>query len=531
MRFASFAIESNSNALVLFLLLLLSVGTTAAAADGDGDGNGGNGGNDGNNNGNGWEPAPFMDRPPFGLDSTHTFGFVLGGKAHAIAGNVRIPQFDYCGDCRGAKNETTGEDVTPYEDFSDAWFSYDPESGWTDRGPHPGGARGYSQGDVMDRGTDDEILYWGLGQARAVDEDGNDLVFHPRWAFDDEGNYALLPNRTSYPRLTDWWSFDGTDWKRLADFPGIGRTHPAVAASNGIVYVGLGFGELCPSSGVEDHPCAATEFSYHEDPRGKSGNLRDVWAYEVATDTWSEVPDFPYAAHHPMHFGMSTEGSDDGDGGGAFFVAGHDGGIVRNRVWEIVVVDDEGSADEKKHYAWTERTSIPSFGRVAGTQFDHEGYGYVLGGETSSSLDDAMHGFGNSAEHGKDPDRVKEDHRSMPTNEFWRFDPSKKDDQDAWTPLPTTPDDGSRWAASSFVLDGYVYTFQGVIRKGHFQHGNFTQVWPQQGYRLRIDGGDDEEDDEDDDPPSSSAAVAAMVTVVVGAIASAAALLPAMEWL
>jgi len=220
-----------------------------------------------------WEAAPFMETGPFGLDSTHTFGFVLRGKAYAMTGNLRVPEFDYCGDCRG-----TEFDGRVPSKFTDVYYSYDPTTGWTDLGPHPGGVRGFSQGDIMDRGTDNEILYWGLGARRIEDENGDLLPIFPQWGFGGENRteYGLQENRTGQPRLTDWWSFDGTDWKRLADFPGIGRTHPAVAASDGKVFVGAGFGELCPS--LAD-PCTAT--SHLSDPRGAAGNLQNVWVYDV----------------------------------------------------------------------------------------------------------------------------------------------------------------------------------------------------------------------------------------------------------
>ena len=354
-----------------------------------------------------WEAAPFMETGPFGLDSTHTFGFSLQGKAYAMTGNLRVPEFDYCGDCRGT-------DISVPSKFTDVYYSYDPTTGWTDLGPHPGGVRGYSQGDIMDRGTDNEILYWGLGAGRRIEDEHGDLrPIYPQWGFGGENRteYGLQENRTGTLRLTDWWSFDGTDWKRLAEFPGIGRTHPAVAASDGKVFVGLGFGELCPS--LAD-PCTAT--SYQSDPRGAAGNLQDVWVYDVQTDTWEEVEPFPYPDHHPMHFGLS--GHNDQDPGGAFFMAGHNGAIVYNRVWKIV---EQTSPDGKYNFTWTEMAPLPGLGRVAGTQFSHKGYGYVLGGETAANGNNLLDGFGNSGDYGLNVSALKEDHRSMSSNEFWKY--------------------------------------------------------------------------------------------------------------
>jgi hypothetical protein len=116
-------------------------------------------------------------------------------------------------------------------------------------GVHPTGNRGYAIGDIMFKGTTEEILYFGLGQTRYQDENGT-FISTPRWGFNDDGSYTLA-NRSTYPRLNDLYSFDGsTEWKRLADFPGIGRTHPAMIAIPGKVYVGMGFGELCPQPEV-----------------------------------------------------------------------------------------------------------------------------------------------------------------------------------------------------------------------------------------------------------------------------------------
>ena len=91
----------------------------------------------------------------------------------------------------------------------------------------------------------------------------------------------------------------------------------------------------------------------------------------------------------------------------------------------------------------------------------------------------------------------------MSSNELWKYSPQSN----TWTQLPSTPDDGSRWAGSSFVLDDYVYCFQGVTRKRHYQFNNFTMIWPQQGYRMYIGGDQKNEttvDDHGDEEHSES---------------------------
>lgn len=396
-----------------------------------------------------WEPAPFMDSPPFGLDTTHTFGFTLKNRAYISTGNLRVPEYDYCGEC------------AQREDFSDAFYSYDPTTGWTDLGMPAWGARGYAGGDVMYQGTPMEIAYFGFGQTRVKNEDGTYQKF-PRWGFDSEGNYYLNPEATTYPRLQDFWSFDGTDFVQLASCPGIGRTHPSVVAVDGYVYYGMGWGELCTT----DVPDACPPHSAMDDVRGKSGNLQDVWLYEVATDSWKEIAPLPRRAHHGFQFGID---------GNAYFLFGHDGGVLYDDVYRHNLFVDGTDT-------WTLMAPIPSIGRVAGTQFNLGSFGFVLSGEAA----DQNRGADNEMDNWWNTDGglgVKEHHRSMDTAEFWRYDPMS----DEWAAYPAPPG-RSRWAPTNFILGDYVYYLQGVVRQGHEDEGNFVQTWPTQGYRMKIMG-------------------------------------------
>ena len=76
---------------------------------------------------------------------------------------------------------------------------------------------------------------------------------------------------------------------------------------------------------------------------------------------------------------------------------------------------------------------IPGEGRVAGTQFSHNGYGYVLSGDG-------------------------DDHDSMDEGEFYKYDGLTN----TWEELPPHPG-RSRWAPASFVLDNEVYIINGMI--------------------------------------------------------------------
>ncbi|KAL3903972.1 MAG: hypothetical protein SGARI_005138 [Bacillariaceae sp.] len=230
----------------------------------------------------------------------------------------------------------------------------------------------------------------------------------------------------------------------------------------------------------------------------------DTWVYDVATDSWEELAPLPYQIHHPLHFGVA---------GSPYILGGHSGSPVYDKVWRLTDDTDD---------AWTEVASIPGPGRVAATQFDHAGKGYILGGEMAIKGNNLLDGWvnGDLFNMSTDP-ALKEDHRSMPTNELLEYDPV----ENTWTSLPPTPDDGSRWASSNFILDGGLYNFAGVKRKGHYHCGNFTQRWPTQGYRMYLGEGEEQlettdgdeveeeveeepenEDEEEDSPPQEPAA-------------------------
>jgi N-acetylneuraminic acid mutarotase len=186
----------------------------------------------------------------------------------------------------------------------------------------------------------------------------------------------------------DLWVFDPSDmsWTELASCPCQARIHPAMIAQSGKVFVGLG--------------------------SGADGNMKDWWEYDIALNTWSQKDDLPSVPrHHPYQFGI---------GDYVYTGFGHGNGIFNDWYrWDI--------AGE----SWTEVASLPAEGRVAGTQFSHNGIGYVLSGEG-------------------------EDHNSMDTGEFWAYNP----ETDTWGEFPPHPG-GSRWAPASFVIDGEVYIING----------------------------------------------------------------------
>lgn len=127
-------------------------------------------------------------------------------------------------------------DVHRYDAASDTWEELDA---------FPGGGRGYGYG--VCEGDD---AYVGFGS-----------------------------NDNGYP--TDFWHLDMVTgaWTEMASFPGDGRNHPAMVLTGGQVFVGLGSND--------------------------NGNLGDWWGYDIASDSWEELAPFTAGdRHHPFYFGI-----------------------------------------------------------------------------------------------------------------------------------------------------------------------------------------------------------------------------------
>jgi N-acetylneuraminic acid mutarotase len=145
-----------------------------------------------------------------------------------------------------------------------------------------------------------------------------------------------------------------------------------------------------------------------------NGNQNDWWEYDIASDTWSQKPDFPDTKrHHPYQFAI---------GDYVYTGLGHGNGIFREWYRYDPALEE-----------WQRMADIPGEGRVAGTQFSYNGKGYVLSGDG-------------------------DDHTSMETGEMWSYDP----ELNVWDSLPPHPG-VSRWAPSSYVIDGVVYLYNGTI--------------------------------------------------------------------
>jgi N-acetylneuraminic acid mutarotase len=198
---------------------------------------------------------------------------------------------------------------------------------------------------------------------------------------------------SNFQYFNDLWSFDpGTgQWTQLASCPCSGRRHPAMIARGGKIYVGLG----------DD----------------ATGNLADFWVYDIALNNWSQLPNIPgQGRHHPFQFVAGNQ---------VFAGMGHNGPFIYDDWYKLDTLTD----------TWVIMNDFPGEARVAGTQFDFQGKGYVLSGDGDN-------------------------HSFMQTGEFWEYDHIT----DVWTQLPPHPGI-SRWAPGSMVIDNYVYFFGGTNRQ------------------------------------------------------------------
>ena len=196
--------------------------------------------------------------------------------------------------------------------------------------------------------------------------------------------------------LSDLWVFDAADlsFTQLPSCPCIGRGHPALIAHNDKIYMGSG--------------------------SSADGDLNDWWEYDMITQVWVEKQRIPgEVRHHPFFFGS----------GDKVYVGG--GHVESWHSYDMI-------ANE-----WSAIDDLPQ-GRVAGTQIDYNGQGFLIGGDTES-------------------------HGDLPIEEsFMRYDPLSQE----WEYLPSLPE-GSRWAPSSFIVNDELYFFGGVA----YGDAENTPVW------------------------------------------------------
>ncbi len=238
---------------------------------------------------------------------------------------------------------------------------------------------------------------------------------------------------------TDFWMYESTTdtWTQLDGFPGQARAIAIGDDWNGKYYYGFGssgLGPDGPDGGVltdlwefdpatmeftqlPSCPCQGRThpgFVAHNDKifmgSGSTfdGDLKDWWEYDMITQVWAQKTNIPGASrHHPFQFAIDNM---------VYIGGGHES------TWSGYDIETGN---------WISINNFPE-GRVAGTQFSYNGKGYALSG------DDYLH-------------------RALPQAEtFLEYDPAT----DFWTELTPHPS-ASRWAPSSFIIDGAVYLFGG----------------------------------------------------------------------
>jgi hypothetical protein len=274
--------------------------------------------------------------------------------------------------------------------------------------------------------------------------------------------YGVVLNEINHPKaylgfgmdengipLNDWWEFDMMTliFRPLASCPGVGRNHPSMVPVylNGQWSIHVGLGDSF-------------------DDAGEFINLGDYWRYDINTDTWEALPDFPESKrHHPYYFGLN---------GVSYVGLGHSGAdpfIERDfysyhtttNTWrrepDFASYVESPPAVLAAGAATTSLAAATSEARVAGTQFSIE---FPLVGTTTVPFTNATTralGFVLSGDG--------DDHESMETGEFHAFYPASGDSSStdgsattsaaaAWWRQLTPHPGRARWAPGSFVLRG-----------------------------------------------------------------------------
>lgn len=260
---------------------------------------------------------------------------------------------------------------------------------------------------------------------------------HHSFAFSLENKGYIVAGNSSTGERDDFYEYDSVDdsWTELAPFPGSARGYGIGDTWNNRAYFGFGYNgasllndfwvfnpmdmswtELasCPCE-PRTHPAMIAHNGkvFVGLGNGSNGNMNDWWEYDISSNIWTQKNNFPsQPRHHPYQFGI-----------GDYIYTGFGHGDEIFNDWFRYHILDE---------TWTQVATLPAEGRVAGTQFSYNGLGYILSGDG-------------------------EDHISMETGEFWVYDPMNNN----WEELPQHPE-GSRWAPSSFIINGEVYIINGT---------------------------------------------------------------------
>ena len=288
------------------------------------------------------------------------------------------------------------------------------------------------------------------------------------------GYGVVLNNRADHPkaylgfgasaggaRLGDLWEFDMTThvWKELAPCPGAGRRHPSMVAVSNTdrhsIQVGLGDG-------------------YIGDNNDQFSNFNDYWSYDIETDEWTQLPDFPGSRrHHPFFFGL---------GDVSLVGLGHSDGqdpYIERDFYSYHTTDGWGREPDfaSYHVTPTERYLQTKEARVAGTQFSIDlplqesaidnkslfgSLGFVLSGDGDdhdAMLEGEFHAFYPANSNNLPIDTIVSSTNGISsgiaaaTAATSTAVPVEDSNAASWRQLPSHPG-SSRWAPGSFVMRG-----------------------------------------------------------------------------
>jgi N-acetylneuraminic acid mutarotase len=95
------------------------------------------------------------------------------------------------------------------------------------------------------------------------------------------GGHTWVNNQISY--LNDFWEYDpaANAWKKITDFPGLGRQKGTVLTINNRGYFGLGYNQA---------------------------SLKDLWQYNPTDNSWSQMADCPVVLNNPTAFSIGNLG-------------------------------------------------------------------------------------------------------------------------------------------------------------------------------------------------------------------------------
>ncbi len=191
---------------------------------------------------------------------------------------------------------------------------------------------------------------------------------------------------------------------------------------------------------------------------GSETYFGDLWEYDPSNSTWTELATCPCEARiHPAMIATDTK----------IFV-GLGGGETSgdlNDWWEYDIASD----------TWSQKPNFPSTQRHHPYYFSIDNIPYVGFGHHQAQIFNDFYKYdpasGTWQQLASLPDQGRvagtqftyngkgyalsgqgETHQNLPTGEFWEYDPVNDD----WTQLPAHPGTG-RWAPGSFVIDDKVY--------------------------------------------------------------------------